>query len=64
MAAWRSGLLGDHVPRALALSPGLEAIRVSTLPGCRLAVAGRGGGTASAGDSPPQGGGGRRFPHS
>ena len=42
MAAWCSGLLGDQVPHALALSPGLEAISVSTLPGCRLAVTCRG----------------------
>ena len=42
MAAWCSGLLGDQVPHALALSPGLEAIRLSTLPGCRLAVTCRG----------------------
>ena len=42
MAAWCSGLLGDQVPHTLALSPGLEAIRVSTLPDCRLAVTCRG----------------------
>lgn len=42
MGAWCSDLLGDHV--ALALSPGLELGRVSTLPGCRLAGTGRGGG--------------------
>ena len=39
VGAWCSDLLGDHV--ALALSPGLEVVMVSTFPGCWLGGTGR-----------------------
>ena len=45
METWHSGLLEDHIPTSPALSPGLEVVRVCTLTACRLAVAGRRGGT-------------------
>ena len=62
MVAWCSGLLGEQVPHALALSPGLEAIRVSTLPGCRLAVTGSGEAPLVQERTLRQRGGGRQSP--